>query len=157
MDAEVFFVFEIFGEGLRDTADAALDSGAVLDETGDVLTYVAKRFVGLWDGNLEDVLVKGDEAIDGVDVEEGVAKGAGHTGVDLGDDEFGVGGGGLDNIDGDAEGAQAVDVGRSDGNKGDVERDSAAFKFAGDFGKEDGGVVADTLAERVANVVGNEK
>ena len=76
-----------------------------------------RTFVGFRDGDFDDVLVKGDETIDGVDVDEAVAEGAGHTGVDLGDDVFGVGGGGLDDIDGDAEAAQAVDVGRGDGDQ----------------------------------------
>ena len=103
VDAEVFFIFEVFGEGLGDSADAALDGGAVFDEVGDVFADAAHNVVGFRDGDFEDFLVEGDETIDGIDVDEAVAEGPRHTGIDLCDDVFGVGGGGLDDIDGDAE------------------------------------------------------
>ena len=36
VDAEVFFIFEIFRERLGDSSDAAFDSRAVFDEAGDI-------------------------------------------------------------------------------------------------------------------------
>ena len=146
VDAEVFFVFEVFGQRLRDSSDAALDGAAVFDEAGDVLADAAHNVVGFRDGDFDDLLVKGDEQSMELTWMKAVAEGSRHAGIDLGDDVFGVGGGGLDDIDGDAEGAQAVDVGRGYGNKGDIERDSAAFELAGNFGQEDRRIVANAFA-----------
>jgi hypothetical protein len=41
MDAEVFFVFQKFSQGLRNATYAALNSAAVFDKSGDILTDTA--------------------------------------------------------------------------------------------------------------------
>ena len=54
----------------------------------------------------------GHQDIDGIDVNEAIAEGPGHMRVDLGDHVLGVRRRGFDDIDGDAETAQAVHVRR---------------------------------------------
>ena len=111
VDAEVFLVFEELGDGLGDVSDAALDGGAVFDEAGDVGADLAEAVVDGVGGGFEDGLGLLDEDIDLVDVEVAVAVGAGHLVVDLCDDVLGVERGGADDVDGDAERAEAARVG----------------------------------------------
>lgn len=90
-------------------------------------------------------------------MEKRVAEGLGHTRVDLGNDVFGVGCRGFDDINGYAQGTQAVYIGRRYGDKSNVERYSARFEFSGDFRQEDWGIIADTLLKCLTDIVGDKK
>jgi hypothetical protein len=103
VNAEVFFVSKRFGKNVRNSSYAAFDSAAVLDEPGNILADALQGFVRLSDGRFDDVLIIRDQQINCIDVEETVPKGAGHFIVDLSYDISGIGGGGLDYVDGNAE------------------------------------------------------
>ncbi len=125
---------EKFGHGLGDAADAALDGAAVFDQPAEIAPDAAEDVAGRGGFDRDYGFVKRNHRVEGIDVDEAVAERAGHAAVDLGDDAACVGGGGLDDIDGDAKAAEAVDIGRRNRDQGDIEGNAAAFKLAGDIG-----------------------
>ena len=89
VDAEVVLFVQEQQHGVGDAADAELQAGAVVDEAGDVLAD------GLFDRadpgrlQLDDGRRALDDDVEVAHVDERVAVGARHVGVDQGDDGLG--------------------------------------------------------------------
>jgi len=157
VDAEFLLVLEGNGQGLRDAADAALDGAAVLDKAGQVLSDLHEGIVQPGSAHLDDGFVAGDEHVDAVHVDEAIAECARHLGVHLGDDVFGAGDGGFDDVHRNAQAAQAVDVGRRDGDQRDVDGHAACLELTRYVRQEDGRVVGHAGLEDMAHVVRDEE
>ena len=126
VDREVAAVDEVGEHLIRDAADADLERGAVVDETGDV----RGDLVGLDVGGFVDVLgerpIDGDERVDPVERDDAVPARARHRGVDLGDHAAGGEHGGARDVDRDPEAAHALLVGRRHLHQRDVDRHAPA-------------------------------
>ena len=90
VDPEVVPVAERGEHGVGDLADAHLQRGAVGDQRGDVAADLAADVVERLRRALGQRHVHRHELGDTVDVEEGIAEGARHVGIDLGEDQLGV-------------------------------------------------------------------
>src|SRR5688572_9670638 len=75
VQAEVFAVFEVGEDRIRNRADADLQRAAVFDQAGDVFTNALDDVAGGWcRRNLVQLSVTRDEVVDLRDVEKAVAK-----------------------------------------------------------------------------------
>ena len=158
VDAQVLLVLEELEHGLGDAADAELDRRAVLDQGGDVLADLPGVVVRLAADAPRSAARRPARGrrCRGREMQESPMRPR-HLRVDLGDDQRGVLGGALDDVDRDAEAAHAVLVGRGDLDQRHVQRQLAGGEQPRDVRQEDRRVVAQPFLDDVADVFGDEE
>jgi len=157
VDAQVLLAAEVRENGVGDRSVAHLDGVAVLDEAGHVVSDPLGDFRVGRGVVLQQRLVVGDQEIDVVDVEEGVAVDPRHVTVDLCDDHPGRLGGGLDDVHADPHAEIAVVVGQRGLQERHVHVLEAPAEEAGHLGKVHRRVVRQPLVDGPAGAVADEE
>ena len=139
-------------------AHADLEGRAVLhqfrDVVGDALGHLP---VGDMGDGLDQRLFVGDQEVDLVDVNETVACGAGHPGVDLGDDGTGIPARGVRHVHRDAHAAESETVRRAHLDQRRVQADLVAVEKVGDLGKVGRDIIDFPFEGRLAHGGADEK
>ena len=156
--AEVLLAFEKAEQRLRDAPDAEFQGAAVFDQSAAMYSAIW-RVVSVTSRrrHLQNRRLGGDEHVDVIDVNEGVAQRARHVRVHLRDDQRSVLRRAFHDIDRDAEAAHAVFVRRRHLNERDVQRQLAGIEQARDVRQKDGRVIAQALLDDVAHVFRNKE
>lgn len=154
--AEVFMIAEAAEDRVGDSADAGLEDRAVGDQRRYVGGNAALDLGGGLPGELEERAVGFDDRVYFADVDEALAVGAGHLPVDLDDEVAGAKAGGEAAIDGSPQAEEAVFVGRTGLEEGDVDGELAGAEQVLDFAEEDGGVVGASGGHGGADVAAQE-
>ena len=157
VDAEVAPVLEVPHRLAGNAAEADLQRGAVADDAGDIAGDLAADLVGGLVRIFDDRHVRPDEPVDAVDVQEGLAHGAGHVRVDLGDDPGRIADRGAHDVDRDAEADIAVAIGSRDLDERGVDRDPAVLQKCRHPGDRDRNVVGLALRHREPVVGADEE
>ena len=128
VDPQISVIEKLLQHRVRNGSDAQLQRGAVIDQRdhlrGDALMDFGNRCAV----HFNDRAVCLDMGIDDAPVDEGLTEAAGHLLVDL-RNHVGCGGrGGLGDVHGNAEGAEAVRVWWRHMDQGDIQREDAVLK-----------------------------
>jgi hypothetical protein len=143
--------------GVGDAANPHLDGGAVGDQGGHVLADGLLHLAGRLGRQLEERSVDGDQAIDPRHRDAGVAVGARHVGIHLGQHQLGALDGGPHHVDRHPQADEAVRVGRADLDEGHVDAHPPAADERRDLRQEHRQEVGPSVLHRLAHVRSDEE
>ena len=158
MDAEVLLLEQVLEHRVGDGADAQLHGGAVGDQLGDMPGKLLDHgIVGLGaHGVFADHAIDRDDMVHALDVHAGIAQGAGHLLVDLGDHGFCH----LRRRNGQPRfgphGAVTLLIGWGDMDEGDIEGQMAVLEQQGKFRQQHRGEIGPPLVDGLADVGADE-
>ena len=157
VQAQVVLVTKVAQHAVGYVAVADVQGVAVVDQAGRVgRDLLAHRVQGRVH-ELGQLLVQLHKHVDVPHVQEAVAHGAGHAPVHLGDDHVGTLGRGPGQVHADAQGHEAVVVGRAHLDQGHVQLHLAPAEQVRDLVHEYGRIVRAGLAHRLAGGGADEK
>ena len=157
VDPQVALVTQGERSRRRDGTDAELDRGAVRNEVRDVLADPPLHIADGPDRVLVWRDVDLDCEIDVADVDEAVAEGPRHRAVELDDDRPRGADRGVHRLDGRAERAESVRIGRGGIHEDGVERQPPAIEQARHVRQEDRDVVGPTVVDGLPRVRPDEQ
>src|SRR5436190_11960903 len=157
VNAQVLLVLEIVEDRIRDLSDSQLQRRTVFDLPRNIPSYLSRYVRHLTLGMLEDFVRRFDDAVDLIQVDEGVTESARHPRVDLRDHLAGMFGGGFRGIHSDPEAAEPMFVRRGDVNQGHVYPDRAAGEQRLDLAEKDGYEIGPSFVDRLAHIGASKK